>query len=212
MELGARLNAFSLSEASRSLASAIETTGQALDRSYILTSELHASLSAAFAEPMRELAQFAAVVRAVVRYRVLKRVQQEMTLDELNKKRAVLDALERSEMEASRINRYLSGADSRTSTNVLPDRTAPHGLHRPASADAPQYAPGAATHRHTSTPSANVAGTDQPPEETSSIDSDFPSHHHPHDSPAAPSPSWPPSPSDPTSSSSTRTGAPAYDG
>jgi hypothetical protein len=44
-ELGARFNAFSLSEQSQSLAGAIEKTGQAVDSTYIATAELSSSLS-----------------------------------------------------------------------------------------------------------------------------------------------------------------------
>lgn len=92
--------------------------GQAVDSSYIATEELSGSLGASFAEPMRESAQFAGVVRNVLRYRIMKRVQQEMTNDELAKKRALLESLERSESEARRIDQYLS-----TSTAGLPRRS-----------------------------------------------------------------------------------------
>ncbi|OAA53836.1 autophagy protein [Niveomyces insectorum RCEF 264] len=109
-ELGARYNAFALSEQAPTLGPAIERIGQAVDSSYIATEELSSSLGASFAEPMRENAQFAGVVRSVLRYRILKRVQQEMTNDDLNKKRALLDQLERSEAEARRIDQYLSGS------------------------------------------------------------------------------------------------------
>lgn len=109
-ELGARFNGFSLSEPSPSLAAAIERVGQAVDSSYLATEELSGSLGASFAEPMRESAQFAGVVRGVLRYRVLKRVQQEMTNDELAKKRALLESLERSETEAKRIEQYLNSS------------------------------------------------------------------------------------------------------
>ena len=108
MELGARYNGFSLSEQSPTVAAAIERIGQAADTSYIETEELSSALSASFAEPMRESAQFASVVRGVLRYRVLKRVQQEMTRDELAKKKTLLDSLERSELEAKRIEQYLN--------------------------------------------------------------------------------------------------------
>lgn len=107
-ELGARFNGFALSEPSPSLAAAIERVGQAADSSYLATAELSNSLGASFAEPMRESAQFAGVVRNVLRYRVLKRVQQEMTTDELVKKTTLLDSLERSEAEAKRIDQYLN--------------------------------------------------------------------------------------------------------
>lgn len=109
-ELGARFNGFSLSESSPSLASAIEKIGQAADYSYLATEELSGTLGASFAEPMRESAQFAGVVRNVLRYRILKRVQQEMTNDELAKKRALLASLENSESEAKRIEQYLSSS------------------------------------------------------------------------------------------------------
>lgn len=107
-ELGARYNAFSLSEQSPTLAAAIERIGQAVDSSYIATEELYSSLSASFVEPMRENAQFAGVVRSVLRFRIMKRIQEEMTKDELLKKKALLESLERSEMEAKRIDQYIS--------------------------------------------------------------------------------------------------------
>ncbi|KAI6785771.1 Sorting nexin-like protein [Emericellopsis cladophorae] len=109
-ELGSRFNAFALSEQAPSLGPAIERVGQAADLSYIATEELSGSLGASFAEPMRESAQFAGVVRSVLRYRALKRIQQDLTAEELNKKRALLDQLERSEAEARRIEQYLSSS------------------------------------------------------------------------------------------------------
>lgn len=54
MELGARYNGFSLSEQSPTVAAAIERIGQAADTSYIATEELSSSLSASFAEPIRD--------------------------------------------------------------------------------------------------------------------------------------------------------------
>lgn len=107
-ELGARLNGFSLSEPSASLSAAIERVGQAVDTSYLATEELANTMGATFAEPMRESAQFAGVVRSVLKYRVMKRVQQEMVIEELAKKRATLEQLERSEAEAQRIEQYLA--------------------------------------------------------------------------------------------------------
>jgi hypothetical protein len=148
-ELGARFNGFSLSEPSPSLAAAIERIGQAVDSSYIATEELSGSLGASFAEPMRESAQFAGVVRSVLRYRVLKRVQQEMTTDELAKKRALLASLEQSESEAKRIDRYLTSSG----TADLPRRST-------SSAREPPY-----SRRESSQ------------EDTASIDSDFPPTH-----------------------------------
>ncbi|KAF2100755.1 hypothetical protein NA57DRAFT_65159 [Rhizodiscina lignyota] len=144
-DLGAKLNGFSLSEQSQSLAAAIEKTGQAVDSTYLATAELSSQLSAGFAEPMRESAQFAGIVRSVLRYRVLKRVQEEMTKDELEKKKTLLDTLERSEMEAKRIEQYLSSSG----------------------------APASPPRRSTSSASQR-SGSERPSEDTASIDSDFP--------------------------------------
>ncbi|KAI9804078.1 MAG: Sorting nexin-41 [Sarcosagium campestre] len=152
--LGAHYNAFSLSEQSRTLSAAIERIGQAVDSSYIATEELSASLGAGFSEPMRESAQFAGVVRSVLRFRVLKRVQEEMTKDELSKKKILLDSLERSEIEARRLDQHLSNSEILPST---PRRTA---STRSATDD--------------STPQGRRnAGN----EDTASIDSDFPPTH-----------------------------------
>ena len=109
-ELGSRYNAYALSEQAPSLGPAIERIGQAADLSYIATEELSGTLGASFAEPMRENAQFAGVVRNVLKYRVLKRVQQDLTTEELNKKRNLLEELEKSESEARRIEQYLSSS------------------------------------------------------------------------------------------------------
>ncbi|KAI9659333.1 MAG: Sorting nexin, cytoplasm-to-vacuole targeting pathway/endosomal sorting [Bathelium mastoideum] len=162
-ELGMRFNAFSLAEQAPSLATAIEKMGQAADATYIATRDLSSTLSAQFAEPMRESAQFAGVVRAVLRYRVLKRVQQDMTRDELERKRALLDGLERSELEARRIDQYLGGSVSGGApqpTTPTPRRSFSTGSQR-------------------GTPDrgrrAGAGGDDtNPAADTESIDSDFP--------------------------------------
>ncbi|TGO64918.1 hypothetical protein BOTNAR_0083g00010 [Botryotinia narcissicola] len=148
-ELGARYNGFSLSEPSASLAAAIERVGQAVDSSYIATEELSASLGATFAEPMRESAQFAGVVRSVLRYRVLKRVQQEMTNEDLAKKRVLLEQLERSEAEAKRIDQYLTNSG----TGNVPRRS------NSSAREPPQVR------------------RESPHDDTASIDSDFPPTH-----------------------------------
>ncbi|KAL8294307.1 hypothetical protein RB597_007966 [Gaeumannomyces tritici] len=153
-ELGARYNAFALSEQAPSLGPAIERVGQAADSSYIATEELSSSLGASFAEPMRENAQFAGVVRSVLRYRILKRAQQEMTNDELAKKRALLDQLERSEAEARRIDQYLSGSQT-----IQPRRST-------STRDASASSPPSKQHRR-----------DGSVDDTASIDSDFPPTH-----------------------------------
>lgn len=151
-ELGARYNGFSLSEQSPTVAAAIERVGQAVDSTYISTEELALGLGATFAEPMRESAQFAGVVRSVLRYRVLKRVQQDMTREELDKKRGLLESLERSEAEAKRIDAYLS----QSTTMASPPRRSTSS----ASGRSPPERHGHEGH-----------------EETESVDSDFPPTH-----------------------------------
>ncbi|OAL48286.1 hypothetical protein IQ07DRAFT_95413 [Pyrenochaeta sp. DS3sAY3a] len=151
-DLGARFNAFSLSEQSQTLAAAIEKTGQAVDSTYIGTAELSSSLSASFSEPMRESAQFAGVVRSVLRYRVLKRIQEDMTKDELERKRNLLDSLERSEAEAKRLDQHLSGVG-----HVPPTRS------RATS--------------NTSQRSTSSEHQRNPEDDRASIDSDFPPTH-----------------------------------
>lgn len=148
-ELGAKYNAFALSEQDPTLGPVIERIGQAVDMSYVATEELSSSLGASFAEPMRENAQFAGVVRNVLKYRVLKRVQQEMTNDELNKKRLLLDQMEKSEAEARRIDQYLSG-----NQQTQPPRKSTSTQESPNS------------HRREGSQ-----------EDTASIDSDFPPTH-----------------------------------
>lgn len=174
-ELGARYNAFSLSEQSPTVAAAIERIGQAVDSSYIATEELSSTLGASFAEPMRESAQFAGVVRSVLKFRILKRVQEEMTKEELYKKRQLLDSLERSESEAKRIEQYLGSTGMPSGT---PKRSTSSASAR-SSSDLPAH--------------IRREGSN---EDTASIDSDFPPTHSevpsssqgPHDQePASPS-------------------------
>lgn len=171
MELGARYNGFSLSEQSPTVAAAIERVGQAADTSYIETEELSSSLSANFAEPMRESAQFASVVRNVLRYRVLKRVQEEMTRDELAKKRTLLQSLERSEQEAQRIDQFLT----RTSppSGASPNTTTPTKSQRSLSTSSATNTPGSTSDGGDGRPTSSNSGG----EDTASIDSDFPPTH-----------------------------------
>ena len=146
-ELGARFNGFSLSEQSATLAAAIEKMGQAVDSTYIATGDLSSSLSAGFSEPMRESAQFAGIVRSVLRYRILKRVQEEMTRDELDRKKTLLNQLERSEMEAKRLDQHLEYSG---------------------------FLPATPTPRRSASTGANRSDGPRSEEDAASIDSDFP--------------------------------------
>lgn len=147
MDLGARYNAFSLSESLPAVAEAIEKTGQACDFTYIQSRDLAGSVGAGFADPMREGAQLAGVVRAVLRFRALKRVQEDLTREELERKKNVLEGLERSEGEARRIERYME-----SSGIVAPGSTR---VERPTS-------------------SSSSTGAGMKEEDNNSVDSDFP--------------------------------------
>ena len=162
-ELGARYNGFSLSEPSQTVATAIEKIGQAVDSSYIATEELSSTLGANFAEPMRESAQFAGVVRSVLRFRIMKRIQEEMTKDELYAKRQLLDSLERSESEARRIEQYLNSGGQQS--GPPPKRASSNASTRSIKSE---------------------TGIQQPEADNASIDSDFPPTHA--DIPSSPAP------------------------
>lgn len=179
-ELGARYNGFSLSEQSPTVAAAIERIGQAADSTYIATEELAATLGANFAEPMRESAQFAGVVRSVLRFRVLKRVQEEMTKDELIAKRQLLESLERSEMEAKRIEQYLSGS---ASPSAPPKRSTSSASARSnksnTSTDAqPEGNNDDSASIDSDFPTTQKDGPSSPPHEASAQDPSGPSSHH----------------------------------
>lgn len=122
-ELGAALNGFSLNE-NDELASAIEKTGQAIDATYLSTTQLvraiylqishHADhptktqeLEQNWAEPLHEYAQFAAIIKKILSYRHQKHVQYEMTQDALESKKESLEELEKSEREARRLEAAL---------------------------------------------------------------------------------------------------------
>lgn len=114
------------------MSTAIEKTGQAVDSTYIATEELARTLGSSFAEPIRESAQFAGVVQKVLRYRVLKRCQEEMTRDLLSQKRVLLESLEKSEMEARRIEQYLHGTTSGSGITGRNAETRDSNTERPA--------------------------------------------------------------------------------
>ncbi|KAF3936325.1 hypothetical protein ABW19_dt0209359 [Dactylella cylindrospora] len=150
-ELGARYNAFSLSEPAPTLGPAIEKVGQAVDSTYLATEELAAGLASGFTEPIRESAQFAGVVRSVLKYRMMKRIQEEITRDELAKAKMKLEQLEKSELEARRIESYLAGSGGATSAQS-PRRNSESSINQ------------------TNKPSSNDS-------DAGSVDSDFPPTH-----------------------------------
>lgn len=106
-DLGANFNAFSLSEAPH-IASSIEKLGQASDETYLAMANLVYSLSNAFTEPLGEQTQMLSIVRQVLKYRRQKMTQVGQTEELLSHKRESLDSLERSELEAKRIDGVLN--------------------------------------------------------------------------------------------------------
>ncbi|CAH1755770.1 18970_t:CDS:2 [Entrophospora sp. SA101] len=108
-ELGAVYNGFSLNESDHDdLASAIEKVGQAVDSSYMATSELTSSLESEFNEPLQEYSQYAQAIKQVLKYRHLKHLQMELTSETLEKQKITLENLERSEQEARRLEEALN--------------------------------------------------------------------------------------------------------
>lgn len=126
-DLGAVLNGFSLNEEGQ-LATAIEKTGQAIDATYISTTQLVSRASRLhylkdltftalfiklqdveqnFAEPLHEYGQFASIIKKLLLFRHQKHAQLELTTDALEHKRASLEELERTEREASRLEEAL---------------------------------------------------------------------------------------------------------
>ena len=170
-DLGGKFNAFSLSEQSQTLATSIEKIGQAIDNTYVATIDLQKALSARFSEPMRESAQFAGIVRNVLHYRILKRVQEEMTRDELDQKRSRLEQLEGSEAEAQRIEQHLQNSG---------------------------FGPASPPRRSTSS-TRGVPDRSRTEEDTASIDSDFPPQHGDQPSPPSAAQGQHQDPSSPTS-------------
>ncbi|ODQ65085.1 hypothetical protein NADFUDRAFT_24919 [Nadsonia fulvescens var. elongata DSM 6958] len=128
-ELGAYFNAFSLEEDSV-LAPSIEMVGQAIDNSYISANVLLGSLSTYFSEPLGETAQFASVVRSVLKYRRQKALQVEITGEQLAEKMASLAELERVERESQRLNSILQKDLSR-SASLSPEILTPTSAQTP---------------------------------------------------------------------------------
>ncbi|KAI8997906.1 hypothetical protein BDB01DRAFT_772871 [Pilobolus umbonatus] len=106
-ELGAVYNGFSLNE-SGAVANAIEKIGQAVDASYTETTQMVTSLEGEFAEPIQEHAQFAQIIKQVLRFRHIKHAQVELIETTLNNKKENLDNLLSMENEARRLEEAIT--------------------------------------------------------------------------------------------------------
>ena len=83
-----------------------------------------------FTEPLAEYSQFSNIIKALLKYRHSKHLQFEMTRDSLETKKITLEELERSEMEARRLDQAL-------------DRALTRGRRGERSGDGDSEAPGA---------------------------------------------------------------------
>ncbi|KAJ2848490.1 Sorting nexin, cytoplasm-to-vacuole targeting pathway/endosomal sorting [Coemansia brasiliensis] len=123
-ELGATLNGFSLLDHPEMLAAAIERAGQAIDSSYIEIGELLTQMEAEVGEPIHEYAQYAAIIKQVLRFRLLKNLQLENVEEALVRQRAKLERLLQADDEAKRLAHALEGGQAPAAhTNAPPMRS-----------------------------------------------------------------------------------------
>ncbi|KAJ2448048.1 Sorting nexin, cytoplasm-to-vacuole targeting pathway/endosomal sorting [Coemansia sp. RSA 2336] len=111
-ELGATLNGFSLLDHPEMLAAAIERAGQAIDSSYIEIGELLTQMEAEVGEPIHEYSQYAAIIKQVLRFRLLKNLQLENVEEGLVRQRAKLERLLQADDEAKRLAHALEGGQA----------------------------------------------------------------------------------------------------
>lgn len=100
-------NGFSLNETG-AVANAIEKVGQAVDATYTETGQMVTSLEGEFAEPIQEHAQFAQIIKQVLKFRHMKHAQVELIENSLNHKKENLDSLLRMENEARRLEEAMT--------------------------------------------------------------------------------------------------------
>ncbi|KAJ2004408.1 Sorting nexin, cytoplasm-to-vacuole targeting pathway/endosomal sorting, partial [Coemansia thaxteri] len=115
-ELGATLNGFSLLEHPEPLAAAIERAGQAVDSSYIEINQLLRLMDAEVSEPIHEYAQYALIIKQVLRFRLLKNLQMESVQDALMRQRAKLEGLMQADDEAKRLAQALESSGAARAT------------------------------------------------------------------------------------------------
>ncbi|KAF9905671.1 Sorting nexin, cytoplasm-to-vacuole targeting pathway/endosomal sorting, partial [Lobosporangium transversale] len=130
-DLGATLNGFSLNENSYPpLSNAIERLGQAVDSSFMATTELMQALEVNVNEPLQEYIQYANIIKGILKFRHQKHIQSENTADLLESKRSSLENLERMEIEAKRIEDALKRERSGTSDNALNSARSDSSVHQ----------------------------------------------------------------------------------
>ncbi|KAK4050291.1 Sorting nexin, cytoplasm-to-vacuole targeting pathway/endosomal sorting [Microbotryomycetes sp. JL201] len=126
-ELGGGLNGFALrmgEEGAGGLDEATEKVGIAVDAGFIETNTMLQHWESEFTEPLSEYTKFSDYIKTLLKFRHLKHVQYEMTRELLENKRATLEDLERSEMEAQRLERALDRV--RLSANNVDSQSDPN--------------------------------------------------------------------------------------
>lgn len=123
-DLGALLNAQSVSEPHRALATAIERTGQAADTAYLSLTDMLAGWEAQVAEPLYEYTQYAAILQRIIKWRHLKHQQLEMAQDMWEDKQRRLHELERIEANSARLMQALENGGHGLVPRTTPVHTA----------------------------------------------------------------------------------------
>ncbi|SCV74930.1 BQ2448_7959 [Microbotryum intermedium] len=109
-DMGGGMNGFALrmgEDGSGGLDDATERVGMAVDGYTSATNTMLQAWEKDFTEPLSEYTQFSAIIKQLLKYRHLKHVQYETTREVLENKRAALEELERSEVEAQRLEKAL---------------------------------------------------------------------------------------------------------
>ncbi|BFZ59677.1 Sorting nexin, cytoplasm-to-vacuole targeting pathway/endosomal sorting [Saitoella coloradoensis] len=124
-ELGATYNGFSLT--STTLPTLLERCGQASDHTYLAVAALAQSIATGFGESLVERRGSVEAVRDVLKFRAGKEAQYIATKEALQKAKETLEHLEKSELEAKRIDGMLSRIQgpSTTSSPTSPDNDIP---------------------------------------------------------------------------------------
>ncbi|SCZ87827.1 BZ3500_MvSof-1268-A1-R1_Chr2-3g05295 [Microbotryum saponariae] len=109
-DMGGGMNGFALrmgEDGSGGLDDATERVGMAVDGYTSATNNMLQAWEKDFTEPLSEYTQFSAIIKQLLKYRHLKHVQYETTREVLENKRGALEELERSEVEAQRLEKAL---------------------------------------------------------------------------------------------------------
>lgn len=152
-EMGGGLNGFALrmgEEGDGGLEEATEKVGMAVDGGYTSTNVMVRSFDPlilsctnltklqawekSFTEPLAEYTQFSGIIKSLLKYRHMKHVQYEMTRELLEVKKSSLEELERSELEAQRLEKALERVRIVSEDGNSTERVIPRGEEGPVGA------------------------------------------------------------------------------